>query len=205
MPEDTTAPAAPQAGATVNTPTPGGSTTTPDAQAADGQEQISLDEARKLRKEAQALRTRLNGYEAAEKAAQEAALSEVDKANKRAVELEAKYAAAQKQLVAAQVKIAAQSKGIIDPDIAALAIADKLELGDDGLPTNVEKALDDLIKNKPYLVAKAEQAAPASPAQTNAPAIPVMSPGRSSIQSPGTLAPNKTVSLTDRSIWSNNR
>lgn len=183
MPEDTT-PAVTPAVTPVSTSVPGGpTTTTPEPLAGDGQEQISLDEAKKLRKEAQALRARLNGYEAAEKAAQEAALSEVDKSNKRAVEAEAKIQAMQKQLVNAQVQNAAQKKGIIDPELAAMAIAEKLELGDDGLPTNLDKALDELIKNKPYLVAKAENQ-PATPAQTNTPALPAMNPGRSSIQPP---------------------
>jgi uncharacterized membrane protein YccC len=142
-------------------------------------------------------RKKLSLYEEAEKRAQEAALSEVDKASKRATEAEARIKQYQQQLVNAQVKLAAKDKGIIDPDIAALALADKLEYGDDGMPTNLEKALDDLIKSKPYLVPKADQAAPASPAQTATPAIPAMNPGRSSIQSPGKLPPGKIPTWED--------
>jgi hypothetical protein len=169
-------------------------------------EPITLEEARRLRSEGQALRKRLKAYEEAEEAAKTAALSEVEKANKRATEAEQKIQQYQKQLVTAQVKLAAQAKGIIDPDIAALAIADKLEYGDDGMPTNTDKALDDLIKNKPYLAAKPAEVPPGSPAQTAQPAgtpttptIPAMNPGRVSIPSPAgqQLPPGQRYKLSD--------
>jgi hypothetical protein len=185
MPTEPT-PTTPLAGDAGNAPqTPGGSPTTPpEPLAGDGQEQISLDEARKLRKENQTLRNRQKTIDEAEAAKQQAALSEVDKATKRATEAEAKIQAIQKQLVTAHVKMAAQARNIIDPDLAAMAIADSLEYGDDGMPINLDKALDTLIKNKPYLLA-ATSAAPANPAQTNGtPALPAMNPGRSSIPSP---------------------
>ena len=187
MTDETTTPVAPQAGAAGNAPQPqAGNTIPPEPQAGDGQsEAISLDEAKKLRKEAQALRARLKGYEDQETAAQQAAMSDLDKSNKARADVEAKYQQVQKQLVSAHVKLAAQGKGIIDPEMAALAIAGTLELGDDGLPTNLEKALDELIKNKPYLVPK-QDAQPASPAHTNTPQLPAMNPGRSTIQSPST-------------------
>lgn len=153
-------------------------------------------------------RKRLSTYEEAERKAQEAALSEVEKANKRATDAEAKIQQYQKQLVNAQVKLAAQAMSIIDPDIAALAVNDKLEYGDDGLPTNVDQALKDLIKNKPYLVVAkqekpAEQPAPESPAQTAqrpavaTPQIPAMNPGRSSIPAPGSFPPGRIPSLSE--------
>jgi hypothetical protein len=160
-------------------------TTTPETPAVEG-EQISLEEAKKLRKEAQALRTRLKGYEDAETAKQQAALSDVEKANKQVADLQQKYDQQQKQLVASHVKLVAAGKGIIDPDLAALAIADHLEYGDDGMPSNLDKALDELIKNKPYLAKAADPAT--TPAQTanarTTPALPAMNPGRSSIPAP---------------------
>lgn len=182
MPDETT-PVATPAVVPASTSTPGGSTTTPEPLAGDGQEQISLDEARKLRKENQTLRQRQKTIDDAEALRQQAAMSDLEKANKAHAEMEAKYQQVQKQLVNAQVQNAAQKKGIIDPELAAMAIAEKLELGDDGLPTNLDKALDELIKNKPYLVPKSD-AQPATPAQTNTPALPAINPGRSSIQSP---------------------
>ncbi len=139
-------------------------------------------------------RKKLSTYEDAEKAAQQAALSEVEKVTKRAEEAEQRIKAYQQQLVTAQVKLAAQAKGIIDPDLAALAIAGQLELGEDGMPTNIDKTLDSLIKSKPYLAPKpaeppAEPAAPATPAQTatqtRPPMTPAMNPGRTNITPPG--------------------
>lgn len=132
---------------------------------------------------------KLAAYEQKEKLAQEAALSEVEKASKRAQELEALNQQYKQQLITSQVKLAAQAKGIIDADIAALAIQDKLELGEDGMPTNVDKALDDLIKNKPYLAPKpAEPTQEIPPAQTamqqKPPATPAMNPGRTQISPP---------------------
>lgn len=178
-----------------NNPTPGaapaappGSTTpavtTPEPQAGDGQETISLEEARKLRKENQTLRARQKTIDDAEEQKRLAALSDVEKATKRADELQQKYEAKQKQLVTAHIKLAAQAKNIIDPDLAALAIADKLEYGEDGMPSNLEKALEQLIQDKPYL-SKPAEAQPTTPAQQRPPTTPPMNPGRSTIQQPG--------------------
>ncbi len=128
-------------------------------------------------------RKKLTSYEEQERKAQEAALSEVDKANKAREQAEQQIQQYKKQLVDARVELAAKARGIINPSIAASAIREQLEYGDDGMPSNLEKALDDLIKANPYLIAKVE---PASPAQTSpTPHIPAMNPGRSSIQSPG--------------------
>jgi hypothetical protein len=125
-------------------------------------------------------RKKLTSYEEAERKAQESALSEVDKANKAREQAEAQIQQYKKQLVDARVELAAKAKGIINPTIAAAAIRDQLEYGDDGMPSNLEKALDELIKGNPYLIAQ-----PASPAQTHlTPAIPAMNPGRTSIQPP---------------------
>jgi hypothetical protein len=192
-------PAAIPAVAPGSTSVPGGPPITPELLAGDGQESLSLEEAKKLRKEAQALRTRLSGYESAEKLAQEAALSDLDKANKLRVDAETKVALYRKQVVTAKVQMAAQAKGIIDPELAAMAIEGKLEDGDDGMPTNIDKLLDELIKNKPYLLANPGTTTPATPAQTNnhTPALPAMNPGRSSIQQPGSLPPGKRHKLSD--------
>lgn len=139
--------------------------------------------------------------EAAKKAAEEAQLSEIERIKKQHTEAEARIKHYQQQLVMAQVKLAAKDKNIVDPDLAALAIQDKLELDDDGMPTNLDKILDDLIKNKPYLV-KAEPAAPDPTAaqtanQRTAPATPAMNPGRSNIASPNTPTPGRIPSWND--------
>ena len=128
-------------------------------------------------------RKKLSTYEEAERKQQEAALSEVEKANKARQDLEVRTQQLQAKLVTAHVKLAAQAKGIIDPDLAALAIQSDLELDDDGMPSNLDKALEKLMKAKPYLVAaKAEPASePAQTAQApqlQTPNIPAMNPGR---------------------------
>jgi hypothetical protein len=159
------------------------------------------DEAQRHGKNLTDAQKKLAAYEEKERLAQEATLSEIDKATKRADEADKLVQQYKQQLITAQVKIAAQALNIIDPDIAALAVNGSLEYGDDGLPSNVDNALKALIKNKPYLVAaKAEKPAeqpetPATPAQTAQPAalqtpqIPAMNPGRSSIASPGSTPP----------------
>lgn len=196
MPEEPT-PGATPAVTPASTPAPA-ATNPPELQAGDGQEQISLEEARKLRKEAQALRNRLKGYEDAEEQAKVAALSEVEKATQRATAAEQRIAQIQQQYVTAQIQLAAQKKNIIDPEIAALAVQKTLEYDQDGMPTNLEKALDQLIKNKPYLVPQANQAPSASLAQTARPPLtPAMNPGRSNIPSPNQLTPGKRYKLSD--------
>lgn len=201
-PPNAAPPTTPLAGNASVAPQPqAGNTTTPEPQAGEGQESISLEEAKKLRSEAANLRKRMKAYEDAEVAAQQAAMSDAQKASKRADDAEAKVKAYQTQLVTAQVKLAAQTKGIIDPDIAALAIQSSLEYGDDGMPTNLEKALTDLIKNKPYLMAPSGQQAPTTPAQTvngqRPPTVPAMNPGRANIQSPSALPPGKIPTLDE--------
>ena len=186
MPTEPT-PVAPQAGDPGNAPqSPGGSPTTPtDAQAAMSQQDYERIIA-ELRKENAGNRVKLSKIDADEKAKADAQLSEVEKAKKEKADVEAKYQQAQELLITEKVQNAAHKKGIIDPELAALAIAGKLEKDENGMPTNIDKALDELIKNKPYLVPQNDATSPASPARTGAPALPPMSPerGRSSIPSP---------------------
>ncbi len=191
----------PSSGASV-TPTPGSPVTgttspgvTPQKSAATLEEALAriaelehnvrnkTDENDRHSKNLSAREKELAVYKEKERQAQDAALSEVDKANKAREQAEQQILQYKKQLVDARVELAAKAKGIINPSIAAAAIRDLLEYGDDGMPTNLEKALDDLIKANPYLIAKVEPASPAQTAPT--PHIPAMNPGRSSIQSPG--------------------
>jgi hypothetical protein len=153
---------------------------------------------------------KLADYEAAEQAARDAQLSEIERVKQQAAAAEQQSQQLKQQLVMTQVKLAAQSKGIIDPDMAALAIKDSLEYGEDGMPNNLDKALDTLIKNKPYLAPPAQQQqAPATPAQTamppaqQTPAIPAMNPGRSNIPSPSTAnPPGRVPRLSDLGVFS---
>ena len=118
---------------------------------------ISLDEARKLRREAQQLRKRLTDFEDREKAAQAAALTDAEKLQKRLAELETAHAAAQKthleRVVRYEVMLKASALGVVDPD-AAVKLLDwaALEFDDQGQPTNTETVLKALLKAKPYLL-----------------------------------------------------
>jgi hypothetical protein len=139
----------------------------------------------RLRKENAEARKRLSAYEEAEKQAQEAQriadeakLSEIERIKKQHADAEARIKQQQQQLVMAQVKLLAKDKGIINPELIAPVVERKLEYDKDGEPTNLEQVLDDLIKGNPYLVKQPEPAVP--PAQTaptpTAPAVPVMNP-----------------------------
>jgi hypothetical protein len=167
MPEPTT-PADAQAANAGDTSAQAATKTTPDAQAADGQEPITLEEARRLRSEGKALRDRLKAFEDAEKKRQDAQLSEMEKANQRAEAAEARIKQQQQQLIAAQVKLAAQAKGIINPDLIAPYLADKLEYdAESGMPANLEKVLNDLLTQNPYLTQSSGKPAPTSGGATN--------------------------------------
>jgi hypothetical protein len=154
-----------------------------------------------LRKENAAHRTKLNKFEQDELARQQAAMGDLEKAQARADKAEKQIQQYRDQLVLAQVTTAALKKGIIDPDLAALAVKGSLEFGDDGMPTNLDKALDDLIKSKPYLVPQQAGQQPASAAQTagmrQPPQTPANNPGRGQIVQPGQLPPKQVVRMTD--------
>jgi len=138
----------------------------PDPQA--GTENISLDEAKKLRSEAQGLRKRLKELEDAKKATDDAQLSEVEKAKKGLTEAAAKAEAAEAALrterIGREVERTA-AKLHLDPELAGrLVTADMLEFDDEGKPTNTEKVLKGLIAKWPHLVVQAQQ----PPANINA-------------------------------------
>jgi len=182
----------------------------PEPLAGDGTETISLEEARKLRSEAVNLRKRLKAFEDAEETKRLATLDDVErskaevaKAEKRAAEAEQRTQQVQQRVILAEIKMAALAKGIIDPDLAALAIKDKLEIGDDGMPTNLDKAFEALIKAHPIFAPQAAEPpvlatpAPAPSAASAVPYTPVGNPGRTNILPPGTLAPGKQITLED--------
>jgi hypothetical protein len=109
-----------------------------------------------LRRENAKHRTDLKKFE-------DAQLTEQQRLEKRATEAEAAATAYQQRIAAYEVKLAAQRLGIIDPDLALLAIQSQLEYADDGTPKNADKLLEALAKAKPYLVAAPAQT-PAQPA-----------------------------------------
>ncbi len=155
MPEPTT-PATPQAGGTGDTSAQAATQTTPEPQAGDGQEPISLDEAKKLRSEANNLRKRLKAFEDAQAQAEAAKLTEQERLQKHATDLQAKYDAdtnaLTERIVRYEVERQASKLGIVDPDAAAKLIDwQSLEYDEDGTPTNAETLLKDLLKARPWL------------------------------------------------------
>lgn len=175
--------------------------TSSDALVADGKENISLEDARKLRSEAANLRKRLKSYEDAENQAKEAQMSEIERTSKQFTELQATHnayvQAMQTRIVRYEVQIQASKLGIIDPDAAARLIdSSELDFDDNGIPTNAEDLLKKLLKNKPYLASKTET--PAASTGNRTPMLPAMNPGRTAITSPGTKPqPGKIPSWSD--------
>ena len=120
MADDTTA-GATQADATATTPAQAATTTTTDTQAVKSPEDYERMIA-ELRKENAGARTKLKAFEDAQAAADLAKLGDLEKATKRADNAEKQIQQYKTELVNAQVRLAAKDKGIIDPDMAALAL-----------------------------------------------------------------------------------
>lgn len=85
-------------------------------------------------------------------------MSELEKATRRAADLERELAATsqarQESVLRAAVVSEAAKRNVIDPD-AALALIDRasLEFDTEGNPTNVAQAMDSLLEQRTYLVA----------------------------------------------------
>lgn len=155
----------------------------------------------------------LAAYKAAEEQARQAQMSELEKAQKQIAD-----AAEREELMAAQLHDA-----LVYQDVARLAskfnfvvsvdtLADMLLLRDerradstiefeDGKPANIEKLLEKLAKAEPDLVKKEAQQNQQS---QQAPNIPAMSPGRSSIQPPSGNIPGRIPRITDPGMWKTN-
>lgn len=148
-------------------------------------------------------RKKLTAYEKTEEDAKLVALSDAEKMTKAITDSAKQIKAYQEKVASYEVRLQAQSLGIIDPELAALAISSTLEYDDNGMPTNVEKLLKALVVAKPYLVAQSATTPATTPATSNAvpqaPAIPAMNPGRNNIQSPANTAPGpfKPIRLSD--------
>ncbi|HET8909137.1 MAG TPA: phage scaffolding protein [Ktedonobacterales bacterium] len=117
----------------------------------------ALDELAKVRKEAASHRTKLNAFEKAQADAQAAQMTDLQRAEAKAAELQRAADDRTRELQEARIEMAvertASKLGIIDPD-AAVKLLDwsKLEYDDDGKPTNVDKLLEALVKARTWLV-----------------------------------------------------
>jgi len=136
-----------------------------------GAETMSMDEARKLRREAQNLRKRLADLEKVDADRKQAELSEAEKAKQLAQASQQELAKLREEHRAAMVRyevmLLASNLHVVDPDAAVrLLDLDGIEMAEDGAldRTAVEAALKALLKAKPYLVKPEQVAAP----ETNA-------------------------------------
>jgi hypothetical protein len=192
---------------------PQAGTTTTDGQAPVSQSTSTEHERiiAELRKENAASRKKLSAYEetekasqAAKRAAEEAQLSEIERTKKQLADLQSQHETyvrqTQERLVRHAVERQATQLGIIDPD-AATKLLDwsELEFDDNNLPTNAEKLLEKLIKNKPWLKpapTEQKQEPTVQPPKAN-PAIPAFNPGRTNVAAPNSNPPGYIPSLTD--------
>lgn len=133
----------------------------PPSEPPSGQEPKTFDEAyvKQLRQEAAGYRKKAAEAEAELEKRKAAELSETDRARKEAADAQAKLQANEAKLKTARVKAAvgilAASLKIVDAD-AAHRLLDQaaIQFDDDGEPTNVKALLDQLVRDKPYLIEK---------------------------------------------------
>lgn len=96
-------------------------------------------------------RKRLADLEKAEADRQAASLTDQQKIAQRAEAAEAALKSTRARIGASELKLAAQSAGIIDTDIAAALLGAKVEYDADGEPKNVADLVTQLKKDKPHL------------------------------------------------------
>lgn len=173
-----------QADASGSTSAPGGQTTTSEPQA--GDEQISLDEAKKLRSEAASLRKRMKAFEDAEAKAKEAQMNETERAQKQLADTQAQHSETLRQLQAERnsnaLERAGRTLGIADPialaDAVNIALATaELAHDDAGKPTNADEVMKEIIKARPWLTVQQKPATSTAGGATN--------PGRAAASNTG--------------------
>lgn len=185
---------------TANTPGQEPATTTTATQAVKSQQDYDAMIA-ELRKENAQHRTKLKAFEEAQAAADLAKLGDLEKAQKQHADLQAKHAELEQRyketLINSAVQRSALELGIVHPEkIGRLIDTSQLEFDDDGTPKNAKALVEALLKDMPELAGDKQQT-PAQAAQTGAPNVPAMNPGRSNIAQSGTLPAGKTLSWND--------
>jgi DNA repair exonuclease SbcCD ATPase subunit len=155
-------------------------------------------------------RKKLEAYEKQEREAQLAAMSEQERLQTRATEAEQRLKDTHQRYETSLIELAAQKKGIIDTNVAALLIRAEggLETGADGLPSNLDQKLEELVKARPYLLAQQPVATPPQTQeqpqqQQQAPSVPPFNPGRSSLADPETQLPFRPPTLAE--VFKNRR
>lgn len=142
-------------------PKPNAGSATPPEGEGDGDEAALAEAGRKAiqreRDKAKAAEERARAAEERIKAIEEKDLPAAEKAGRRVAELEEENKRLAADLVmrdvAAEVAKAAAKVGVIDTDVVMVLLreSDSIDFDAEGKPINVEAAIKDLIKSKPYL------------------------------------------------------
>lgn len=136
----------------------------------DGDQPISLEEARKLRRENAGYRTKVREFEKAEQEREREKLSEAERLKAEREDFEKERTAFEQRQKDTRthdaVTAAARKLGYRDPsDALRLLDESKLDLADDGSPTNAEQLLKELAESKDYLLGPTSgSGSPAAPA-----------------------------------------
>lgn len=159
-------------GTTEATTSPAAGGATPEADDADGGDVAALAEAgrkaiQRERDKAKAAEERARAAEERAKAYEEKDLPEAERTKRRLSELEDENQRLAAELVnrdvAAEVAKAAAKIGVIDTDVVMVLLReeDSIDFDAKGKPINVEAAIKDLIKQKPYLARQSSAGADA--------------------------------------------
>lgn len=144
-------PATPPAGGAppASTPPAGDPPAPPAASGLESLPEWAQKELKTVRAEAAAARLKLKGIE-------DAQLSEQEKLTKRAQELEQTATQRDNELrqerAEREVERTARRLNIVDEETALALVRSKIEFDDAGKPTNVTKLLEQLVKDKPFLI-----------------------------------------------------
>lgn len=124
----------------------------------DGTSGGAAEDTAALRKAIKEERDARKAAEARLKAIEESTLPEAEKTARRLTELEAENerlaAALVERDVQQEVTKAAAKLGVVDTDVVLILLreSDSIDFDNEGKPINVEAAIKDLVKTKPYLV-----------------------------------------------------
>jgi hypothetical protein len=199
----------PQQGTPPPSPEPGdGSPSTQAPNVNNPEAKKYADEAAAARAELKKLQGRIAQFEQAQKQAELDKLGDLEKAHKQLDEYKAKVAdleiEQQQYRLAREITRLAPKLGLVDPDLAMLALQNggELETDDRGNYTNVERLLEKLVADRPYLLSgngNQPKAPPQSGGATN--------PGRGQTPTANQPRPDaKTAyqqrrALSDKSLW----
>lgn len=129
---------------------------------------VLKDELKKVRREAAEYRTKLRAVEEAQGKAQQDKMTEVERLQadleKTQAQLEQTERLSRERLVRSAVAIAAARAGFNDPDDAyRLLDMTALEVVDDGTVDGLDKAIQAIVKAKPYLLKTKSAIMPTNP------------------------------------------